>query len=156
MAIGSEQCPGQSTMFWRPEDVHEKPCPQCGYSIEFFKTDLKRKCPQCHREVLNPTSNFSCAEWCDHAEECLGPVLYSQVTEKRELDQRRQADFTRLLAGISPEDEQVKDVLTRLFQENTDPGNLIDTRSLGLLHEKNPSLAERATRYYREFADRQR
>ena len=151
MAVGNEQCPGQSTMFWCPEDVHEKPCPHCGYLIEFFKIDLKRKCPQCHREVLNPKANFSCAEWCDHAEECLGPAIYTQVKEKRELERRRKTDFDRLMSLVSQEDEEVRTIFTRLYQENTDPGCLIDVRSLGLLHEKNPSLAERAMEYYRKF-----
>ena len=155
MAIGNEQCPGQSTMFWRPEDVHEKPCPFCGYLIEFFKIDLKRKCPQCHREVLNPRANFSCAEWCDHAEECLGPTIYTQVTEKRELDKRRIADFDRLMSLVPQDDEEVKNIFTKLFQENTDPGSLIDIRSIGLLHEVQTSLAERAMEYYRKFTGRE-
>ena len=156
MAIGNEQCPGQSTMFWRPEDVHEKPCPHCGYLIEFFKIDLKRSCPQCHREVLNPKANFSCAEWCKHAEECLGPILYTQVTEKRDLEHRRQVDIERLMAMILPEDDKVKDILMKLFLENTDPGNLIDVRSLGLLHETNPTLADRAIKYWWEFTEQRK
>ncbi|MHB9030847.1 MAG: hypothetical protein ACYC9O_18920 [Candidatus Latescibacterota bacterium] len=151
MAGGSDQCPGQSSMFWRPEDVHENPCPHCGYLIEFFKIDLKRKCPRCHHEVLNPKANFSCAEWCEHAEECLGPAIYTQVTEKRELEKQRKADFDSLLNMIPPEDAEIKDVLVKLYHKNTDPGSLIDVRTLGLLREENPTLAERVMSYYRQF-----
>ena len=152
MSILGGQCPGQSTMFWRPEDIHELPCPHCGYSIEFFKTDLKRKCPQCGQEVLNPKANFSCAEWCKHAEECLGPAIYSQVVEKRELEGRRKSDLESLLSFIPTQDREVKVLFEKLYRENTDPRSLFDVRKLRLLRDKEPSLVERAMKYYRQFA----
>ena len=146
-------CPGQSTMFWRPEDIHEMPCPHCGYSIEFFKTDLKRKCPQCAQEVLNPKADFSCAEWCEHAKECLGPATYSQVVEKRELEIMRKADLQSLLSIIPAQDGEAKTLFAKLYRENTIPGSLFDVRSLRLLRDKEPSLVERAMKYYRQFAE---
>ncbi len=153
MPILGGQCPGQSTMFWRPEDVHELPCPNCGYSIEFFKTDLKRKCPQCGQEVMNPKANFSCAEWCKHAEECLGPAMYSQVMEKRELEERRKSDLESLLSIIPTQDREAKALVEKLYRENTDPLSLFDVRKLRLLRDKEPSLVERAMKYYRQFAE---
>ncbi|MFH1008335.1 MAG: hypothetical protein V1800_12680 [Candidatus Latescibacterota bacterium] len=88
MSIPSK-CPGQSTMFWRPEDIFEIPCPHCGHKVEFFKTDTKRPCPQCGDKVLNPRCDFACAGWCTSAEECLGPDLYGQWLEKQEWDNKR-------------------------------------------------------------------
>jgi len=84
----SLKCPGQSTMFWRPEDIYETPCPHCGHAVEFFKTDVKRPCPRCGRKVLNPRMDFSCAAWCEGAEECLGPDVYRQRMEKLESEKR--------------------------------------------------------------------
>ena len=152
MSIIGGHCPGQSTMFWRPEDVYELPCPHCGYSIEFFKTDLKRKCPQCDQEVLNPKANFSCAEWCKHAEECLGPAVYSQAMEKRELEGRRKSDLESLLSFIPTQDREAKALFEKLYRENTDLRSLFDVRKLRLLRDKEPSLVERAMNYYRKFA----
>jgi len=77
MPIAGLGCPGQSRRFWRPEDIYDVPCPHYDYAIEFFRTDVKLKCPQCKREVLNPKVDFACAEWCRHAEVCLGPTTYS-------------------------------------------------------------------------------
>ena len=148
-----EQCPGQSTMFWRPEDIYELPCPYCSYSIEFFKTDLKRKCPQCSQEVLNPKANFSCAEWCEHAKDCLGPTKYSQVVEKRALERRRKADLLVLLRIVPEDDRELKSLFERLYRENTDPGCLFDVRTLRQLRDIEPTLVERAMKYYRQFAE---
>lgn len=64
-------CPGQDTRYWTPKDVYEIPCTECGKSIEFFKDDLKRNCPHCGRQNLNPNNDLSCAEWCGAAVECL-------------------------------------------------------------------------------------
>lgn len=65
-------CPGQDTSFWRPGDIFEVQCSNCGYSVEFFKDDASRRCRQCGRQVANPKLNLGCALWCEHAEECLG------------------------------------------------------------------------------------
>jgi len=154
MSILGQKCPGQSTMFWRPEDVHELPCPHCGYSIEFFKIDLKRKCPKCRHEVLNPKANFSCAEWCEHAEDCLGPDIYGQLAEKRELNRKREADFTVLLDSVPEHDTEVKAIFEKLFHENTDSDSLLHVDSLRRLRAKEPELVERAMKYYRRFVSR--
>ena len=47
-------------------------CPDCGISIEFWKDDPKRKCPDCDTVVVNPKLDISCAKWCKYAKECLG------------------------------------------------------------------------------------
>jgi hypothetical protein len=65
-------CPGQDTRFWRPEDIFEIPCGACGHSVEFFKDDVYRRCPSCGKRVENPKFNLGCAQWCEHAKDCLG------------------------------------------------------------------------------------
>jgi predicted RNA-binding Zn-ribbon protein involved in translation (DUF1610 family) len=66
------KCPGQDTRYWRPEDISEVVCGACGYSVEMFKTDGVRRCPQCGVRVINPLVASGCAQWCSYAKECLG------------------------------------------------------------------------------------
>jgi len=65
-------CPGQDTRFWNPSATFEVECAGCGYGVEFFKDDASRRCPKCGARVLNPKLNLGCAQWCEHAKECLG------------------------------------------------------------------------------------
>lgn len=64
-------CPGQDMRYWKPEDICEEPCSHCGGPIEFFKDDLRRRCPHCGQFTANPRNDMSCAAWCKHAKECL-------------------------------------------------------------------------------------
>lgn len=64
------RCPGQDPLFWKPGDVFEIQCPKCGYRVEFFKFDVKRKC-RCGHEMVNPRINFGCAEWCPYGDSCI-------------------------------------------------------------------------------------
>ena len=66
------RCPGQDTRYLKPDDIFEVDCGQCGYSIEFFKDDASRRCPNCGSRVANPKISVGCAQWCKHAKECLG------------------------------------------------------------------------------------
>jgi len=59
-------------MFWTPKDVFEIPCGHCSAEVEFFKDDAKRRCHRCGNLVRNPKLNLGCAQWCEHAKECLG------------------------------------------------------------------------------------
>lgn len=68
----SKICPGQNMQFWGPQDVFEIRCGYCGSSVEFFKDDGSRRCGQCGKRVQNPKVNLGCAQWCEHAKECLG------------------------------------------------------------------------------------
>ena len=151
MAETKQPCPGQSTMFWRPEDIYDVPCPNCEGTIEFFKTDLKRPCPHCGEKILNPKMNFSCAEWCDHAEECLGPATYSEMVEHREREGHRETDLEHLLNTVPSEDNEARALFHKLYRENTDPSSLFDVRRLRLLRDDEPALVERAMTYYRRF-----
>jgi len=64
------KCPGQNTLFWKPEDLFETPCPACGNPVEFFKDDPSRKCPKCGFRFPNPRLDMGCLEWCPYAEQC--------------------------------------------------------------------------------------
>lgn len=64
-------CPGQDTRFWRPGDIFEVPCGNCGRMIEFFKDEASRIC-RCGNRIQNPKLSLGCAQWCEHAKECLG------------------------------------------------------------------------------------
>lgn len=46
------RCPDQDPMFWKPDDVFEISCPKCGYGVEFFKFDSKRRC-RCGHEICD-------------------------------------------------------------------------------------------------------
>ena len=67
-------CPGQDSSFWRPDYIYNAPCKHCGRPIEFFKDDLRRKCPHCGKFTVNPKNDLGCAAWCAHAEECLAQI----------------------------------------------------------------------------------
>jgi len=57
--------------YWKPEDIFESMCAHCGRSVEFFKDDLKRRCPACGKDTLNPKNDLACAAWCKSAAQCL-------------------------------------------------------------------------------------
>jgi hypothetical protein len=69
--MSKTMCPGQDTRYWRPGDIFEVPCGNCGRMIEFFKDEASRKC-KCGNRVQNPKLSMGCAQWCEHAKECLG------------------------------------------------------------------------------------
>lgn len=70
--IGTK-CPGQDMRYWTADDVYEEKCPQCGEPVEFFKTDIRLRCPNCKTRVANPRFDMGCALYCAYAEQCLGP-----------------------------------------------------------------------------------
>lgn len=70
--MGNTLCPGQDTRFWRPGDIFEVKCQNCGNEIEFFKDEASRRCRKCGARVTNPRFSLGCAQWCEHAKECLG------------------------------------------------------------------------------------
>jgi hypothetical protein len=85
--MATVHCPGQDMRFWKPEDIFECPCPNCGGTIEFWKDDTRRKCRGCGQFARNPRLDLGCAQWCKHAEECLGirkPVTASGTSGKEQ------------------------------------------------------------------------
>ncbi len=70
--IGTK-CPGQDMRYWTADDVYEENCPNCGEPVEFFKTDIRLRCPNCKNKMANPRFDMGCALYCAYAEQCLGP-----------------------------------------------------------------------------------
>ncbi|MCB2225170.1 MAG: HD domain-containing protein [Desulfarculaceae bacterium] len=70
--MAQTMCPGQDTKFWGPGDIFETTCANCGAEVEFFKDDASRRCSKCGSKVANPKLNLGCANWCEHAKDCLG------------------------------------------------------------------------------------
>ena len=77
------RCPGQDPLFWKPGDVFEIECPKCGYHVEFFKFDVKRKC-RCGHEIVNPKINFGCAEWCPYGDSCIDGLPEEMKAKQKE------------------------------------------------------------------------
>ena len=63
-------CPGQNTMFWKPDDIYDVRCPNCDRPVEFWKDDSKRTC-DCGHRFLNPKRDLGCLEYCRYAEQCM-------------------------------------------------------------------------------------
>ena len=148
------RCPGQNTQFWGPNDIFSLPCPACKTKIEFFKDDAKRKCLSCGRTVYNPRVNQGCALWCPKAEDCLGPDQYKSLQETARLAQQRKEDIEKLISSVEDKDEDVKKLFKKLYIENSNPARLIDTDQLNKLRETDPSLFERAIRYFSQFTEK--
>ena len=124
-------CPGQDTAFWRPGDIYEVPCSQCGHELEFFKDDVSRRCTGCGARVQNPKLNLGCAQWCEHAKQCLGydpkEVLLSEGEDTSLVDKLieglkaalkgDQDGVSRSLTVL----EQAKEVLRRRGPDGLDP-----------------------------------
>ena len=151
------RCPGQDTRFWQPGDVFEVPCAECGYEVEFFKDDAIRRCRSCGARVSNPQLNLGCAQWCEHAKECLGydpkereaeaglgdQTLIDRLLEavKRELGQDRAA-FGRAVAVMEQAQRLIaqkggspKVVLTAALLLGLDQGREEPTRAVKLMKE---------------------
>ncbi len=65
------KCPGQDTIYWKPDFIYEVKCPECSSLVEFFKDDSTRKCSQCGHHFFNPRKDLGCASYCEHAIKCL-------------------------------------------------------------------------------------
>jgi HD superfamily phosphodiesterase len=79
------KCPGQDMRYWKPGDIFNAKCPNCGGTIEFFKDEARRKC-KCGNVMTNPKLDFGCAAWCPYAEQCLGTVP-DEVKAKQKTEQ---------------------------------------------------------------------
>jgi HD superfamily phosphodiesterase len=142
-----QKCPGQDTRYWGTKDVSEAPCGRCGFLVEFFKTDGARRCPGCGARVVNPRLSLGCAQWCEHARECLGfdpKALLGAAQEQESLAERLMgamraqfgADRKRVTHALRVLD-QAEDLLR---QEGGDPRVVI---AAALLHDIGIQEAER-------------
>ena len=69
--MSKNKCPGQDMRFWKHTDIFQAPCAHCGLPIEFFKDDLRRRCPHCEKFSVNPRNDLGCAAWCKFGQDCL-------------------------------------------------------------------------------------
>lgn len=92
MRLDMARCPGQDQRFWKPEDIFDVRCPDCGRAVEFFKDEPALKCPACGRMVVNSRLDLGCAEWCKHAEQCLGVSTIRNIKTVRDTLVERMKD----------------------------------------------------------------
>jgi protein-arginine kinase activator protein McsA len=71
-----DYCPGAANL--RTPTLTIKKCPQCGEEVEVFSSDVSVGCSRCGFEVYNDM--MSCIQWCNHAQECVGPEIYQNLT----------------------------------------------------------------------------
>lgn len=146
--MGKVMCPGQDTAFWRPGDIYEVPCSQCGRELEFFKDDVSRRCTGCGSRVQNPKLNLGCSQWCEHAKQCLGydpkEVLLSEGEDTTLVDKLieglkaahkgDQELVSRALTVL----EKAKEVLSRRGPDGLDPKVVL---TAALLSDLDPGQA---------------
>jgi hypothetical protein len=65
------KCPGQDMRYWKPGDIFDVPCPECGEIVEFMKDEVQRRCRKCGHRFNNPRIDLGCLEWCQYAERCV-------------------------------------------------------------------------------------
>lgn len=71
------QCPGQDA---RKLTVCFYPCPSCGYKVEMFSDEMRRKCPKC-KEIVHRDALPTCIQWCGAAKDCIGEAKWEEVKE---------------------------------------------------------------------------
>jgi len=69
---------------WTTKDVVERPCRKCGRILEFWKDDVKVRCPRCAESTFNPNLGNICLSWCEKAVECLGNMDIEEWKKQNE------------------------------------------------------------------------
>jgi HD superfamily phosphodiesterase/predicted RNA-binding Zn-ribbon protein involved in translation (DUF1610 family) len=72
-----DKCPGQDP---RKVSAESLKCAACGYAVEVFSDELRRRCPRCGAEVTR-TQVPSCIGWCRAAKECVGHDAYARYVQ---------------------------------------------------------------------------
>ncbi len=140
------QCPGQDSRYWSENDIFEAKCPKCGTILEFFKDDSTRPCPKCSYRMLNPHINFGCAEYCPHAEQCLGslPEGLRPTNANTSLRDRVLAAMESYFAGDTKRINHAKKVADYAEQINKyEQGDPAVIMACGYLHDIGIKEAER-------------
>ncbi len=47
------KCTGNNTQEWGVDAIFNVECTNCGNSVEFFKDEIIRSCPECKRTVVS-------------------------------------------------------------------------------------------------------
>jgi|GEM_PF-28333 len=111
------KCPGQDLRYWKPGDIFNVSCPQCGKKIEFFKDDVRRRCKSCGVQVANPKIDFGCVEWCDYAEQCVGDLPGELKEQRREFLRERISVEMRRVFGRDTKRINHANKVARLAEE---------------------------------------
>ena len=141
------KCPGQDTRYWGPKDVYEVACGRCNALVEFFKTDGSRRCQNCGGRVVNPKLNIGCAQWCEHAQECLGFDPKTLLAVPGETDSLADRVIAAVKAEFGTDQKRITHALRVLDQaENLlrqEGGNPQVVIAAALLHDIGIQEAER-------------
>jgi NADH pyrophosphatase NudC (nudix superfamily) len=73
----SSKCPG-SDMRNITAGIYK--CPKCGYDVEIFSDEARRRCSQC-KEYVYKQETPSCIQWCKSARQCLGEEKWKSVMQ---------------------------------------------------------------------------
>jgi len=146
------KCPGQDTQTWGLDAIYDVECPHCHKQVEFFKDEMKRKCPYCQERVFNDRMDLGCAKWCPSAASCVGPdsVKDLELSEQRK---RRREDFRLLLELSEDAAEDVRELFKTLYSEYPKEDALFDTNRLFTVKERDEELFERASASFRKYLD---
>jgi len=152
------KCPGQDTQNWKPGDIFEVPCAQCGRVVEFFKDDTSRKCKGCGARVLNPKIDFGCAAYCAFADQCLRELPPEMLAQRTNIFKDRVACEMRRYFGSDQKRirhaEHVADVAGRILER--EPADFAVVMAAAYLHDIGIRAAEKryqssAARYQEEL-----
>jgi endogenous inhibitor of DNA gyrase (YacG/DUF329 family) len=143
------KCPGQDTAQWGYDSIFDVECPKCKKPVEFFKDEMRRKCPSCGERVFNDRMDLGCAKWCPSAESCIGAdgLRDFKLNEQRKT---RREDLRELLSH-SGEDAEVEELFKTLYSEYPKDDAIFDTNRLATVQERNEDLFNRATAVFRKF-----
>jgi endogenous inhibitor of DNA gyrase (YacG/DUF329 family) len=147
------RCPGQDTQTWGYDAIFDVVCPHCQSPVEFFKDELKRKCPSCGERIFNDRMDLGCAKWCPMAASCVGPdsLRDLEVNERRKA---RREDLLGLLDMVPEGGTDVRELFKTLYGEYPKDDALFDTNRLHTVQERDADLFERATAIFRAFLDK--
>lgn len=82
MGLSMSGCQGKDNL-----QVEERICPVCGEEVEIFSIDTQAECPSCGHIVYNDM--ITCVQWCQYAEQCVGPENYKRFMEVAKAQEER-------------------------------------------------------------------
>ena len=134
------RCPGQDQRFWKPDDIFEVKCPECGHPREFFKDEPQLKCRKCGHTIINPKIDLGCAEWCQYAAQCLGATVNNLVIIREKLINEMKAVFGQDQKRIDHA-LWVMDYAEQI--QAVEGGDPLVVKAAGILHDIGIHQAER-------------
>jgi hypothetical protein len=145
------QCPGQDTRYWKPGDIFDVDCPNCGAPVEFFKDEATRTCRACKTRIVNPKMNFGCASYCQYAAQCLGELGPELLAKRQDLLKDRIAvEVKRQLGKDFHKIAHAADIarfVERVAEERkAEPATLLSAAYLHVLAEADDETGRKAGR----------